>query len=65
VARLRVAVCLSLLAAAAACVGGLAVAASPAGLSVRDLVGVNFVSACAFSHRAADDPIVYPGQPGR
>jgi hypothetical protein len=33
--------------------------------SVRDLVGVNFVSACGFSHRGPDDPIVYPGQPGR
>jgi hypothetical protein len=26
--------------------------------------GVNFVSTCAFSHRAPDDPIVYPGRPG-
>jgi hypothetical protein len=26
--------------------------------------GVNFVSACGFTHRAPDDPIVYPGQPG-
>jgi hypothetical protein len=25
---------------------------------------VNFVSSCGFSHRAPDDPIVYPGQPG-
>jgi hypothetical protein len=25
---------------------------------------VNFVSACGFSHRAPDDPIVFPGQPG-
>ena len=33
--------------------------------SVRALQGVNFVSACGFSHRAPDDPIVYPGQPGR
>ncbi|MGH2829410.1 MAG: DUF1996 domain-containing protein, partial [Actinomycetota bacterium] len=24
----------------------------------------NFVSACRFSHRAPDDPIVFPGQPG-
>ena len=28
------------------------------------LRGVNFVSHCAFSHRAPDDPIVYPGRPG-
>jgi hypothetical protein len=28
------------------------------------LRGVNFVSSCAFSHRAPDDPIVFFGQPG-
>jgi hypothetical protein len=28
------------------------------------LRGVNFVSRCGFSHRAADDPIVFFGQPG-
>jgi hypothetical protein len=33
--------------------------------SLSDLVGVNFVSVCAFSHRGPDDPIVFPGQPGR
>ena len=33
--------------------------------SRRDLAGVNFVSSCGFSHRGPDDPIVYPGQPGR
>jgi hypothetical protein len=27
--------------------------------------GVNFTSGCRFSHRAPDDPIVYPGQPGK
>ena len=27
--------------------------------------GVNFVSSCRFSHRAPDDPIVFPGQPGK
>ncbi len=26
---------------------------------------VNFIVACRFSHRAADDPIVLPGQPGQ
>jgi hypothetical protein len=25
---------------------------------------VNFISACSFSHRAPDDPIVFPGKPG-
>ena len=32
--------------------------------SLAELRGVNFVSHCAFSHRAPDDPIVYPGRPG-
>jgi hypothetical protein len=32
--------------------------------SAGTLKGVNFISLCGFSHRAADDPIVYPGQPG-
>lgn len=31
---------------------------------LESLQGVNFVSACGFSHRAPDDPIVYPKQPG-
>ena len=29
-----------------------------------DLRGVNFVENCRFSHRAPDDPIVFPGQAG-
>ena len=37
---------------------------APAAMSPRDLQGVNFISACGFSHRAMDDPIVYPGRPG-
>lgn len=32
--------------------------------SLAPFQGVNFVSACRFSHRAPDDPIVAPGQPG-
>ncbi len=28
------------------------------------LQGVNFISSCGFSHRAPDDPIVFPGRPG-
>jgi hypothetical protein len=28
------------------------------------LQGVNFISACRFSHRRPDDPIVFPGKPG-
>jgi hypothetical protein len=31
---------------------------------IRQLIGVNFVSTCGFSHRAGDDPIVFPGFPG-
>ena len=33
-------------------------------LSRADLVGVNFVESCRFSHQAPDDPIVFPGKPG-
>lgn len=33
--------------------------------NMRQLVGVNFVSGCGFSHRGPDDPIVFPGRPGR
>ena len=32
--------------------------------STEELKGVNFVSACGFSHRLNDDPILYPRQPG-
>jgi len=35
-----------------------------AGLTRADLRGVNFIENCRFSHRAPDDPIVFPGQPG-
>jgi Domain of unknown function (DUF1996) len=33
-------------------------------VSRADLVGVNFVENCRYSHQAPDDPIVYPDQPG-
>jgi hypothetical protein len=33
--------------------------------SLARLRGVNFVSGCRFSHRNTDDPIVFPGQPGK
>lgn len=33
-------------------------------LSRADLVGVNFIESCRFSHQAPDDPIVFPGKPG-
>ena len=35
-----------------------------AGISRTDLVGVNFVENCRYSHQAPDDPIVFPGKPG-
>ena len=34
------------------------------GVSRADLVGVNFIENCRFSHQAPDDPIVFPGKPG-
>src|SRR5207249_7599696 len=34
------------------------------GAMVKRAGGVNFVSTCRFSHRAPDDPIVFPGHPG-
>jgi hypothetical protein len=30
----------------------------------RELAGVNFIEVCRFSHRAPDDPIVFPGASG-
>jgi hypothetical protein len=66
VSRFRAVVFLSLLlAAAAVTLAGLSFAAGPRGAGMRALAGVNFVSACGFSHRAPDDPIVFPGEPGR
>lgn len=66
-------VVLSLLAALVAGISVAAAAASdeaqpppppPPAPSTEALQGVNFVSACGFSHRAMDDPIVYPKLPG-
>ena len=34
------------------------------GITGRDLRGVTFIESCRFSHRAPDDPIVFPGKPG-
>jgi hypothetical protein len=33
-------------------------------VSRADLRGVNFIESCSFSHRAPDDPIVFPGKAG-
>ena len=51
---------------AAAFAGSAALAGKPTSQTVTraDLRGVNFVENCRFSHRAPDDPIVFPGQPG-
>jgi len=38
--------------------------AGQAGVTRADLLGVNFVENCAYSHRLPDDPIVHPGMPG-
>jgi hypothetical protein len=35
-----------------------------AAISRAELVGVNFIENCRFSHQAPDDPIVFPGKPG-
>ena len=32
--------------------------------SLQDLLGVEFVHNCRFTHAASDDPIVFPGDPG-
>ena len=50
-----------------ALVGGAAALASSGGQTPTraELRGVNFVSSCRFSHRAPDDPIAFPGAPGR
>jgi Domain of unknown function (DUF1996) len=44
--------------------GGTTEEASSAEITRADLRGVNFVETCRFSHRAPDDPIVFPGQAG-
>jgi hypothetical protein len=58
---------LALLATAVVVAGALAQSGPPASgrvATMAQLQGVNFVSACRFSHRAPDDPIVAPNQPG-
>ncbi len=64
----RFALALALLAVAATAVSVATAGSGPAKggrVSIRELRGVNFISVCRFSHRATDDPIVFPGQPGR
>ena len=54
----------TLVSAAAALLGSAAFAGGAKDKRPRIGGDVNFVSVCRFSHRAPDDPIVYPGQPG-
>lgn len=67
--RRRTLVLLVLACSAAAVVVASAVQASGRSTTtasgLHQLAGVNFVSGCAFSHRGPNDPIVFPGQPGR
>ena len=60
----RVLAVASLLPLAAVLVVSTAFAGSGGRVSMKQLRGVNFVSSCTFSHRAADDPIVFFGTPG-
>ena len=65
--RLRAVVFVSLLfAVGSVTLAGLALAGGPDPdePTRAELVGVNFVSHCDTSHRAPDDPIVFPGQAG-
>jgi Domain of unknown function (DUF1996) len=66
--RLRVLALLLLAPLAAAVVVSTALAGDDDGkanhMKLRRLQGVNFISSCAFSHRAPDDPIVFPGRAG-
>ena len=48
----------------AALAGGKPKTGDERAISRADLVGVNFVENCRYSHQAPDDPIVYPGTPG-
>jgi hypothetical protein len=53
---------------AAAVLGPAALAGKPKtegdGITRIDLIGVNFIENCRFSHQAPDDPIVFPAMPG-
>ena len=56
--------------AVAALLGPAALAGKPKiedeqnGISRLDLIGVNFIENCRFSHQGPDDPIIFPGKPG-
>lgn len=63
--RRRLVLCLAFLAAAG---GGVLVAAAPGRSEAAPIAfpgGPYYVIGCGFSHRNNDDPIAFPGQPGR
>jgi Domain of unknown function (DUF1996) len=63
----RVVLLVSILAAATTVASAALAGSGPAerrASGMAQLRGVNFVSACGFSHRAPDDPIVSPRRPG-
>lgn len=63
--NVRLLVAIALLPLTAVLVVSSALAGAGSGtVTMQQLQGVNFVSRCAFSHRAPDDPIVFPGRPG-
>lgn len=67
---MRVALALAAVALAALVAGPAAASVDLDGLEadlepgLEEAQAINFVSTCRFSHRAPDDPIVYPKQPG-
>ena len=55
----------SLLVCAGLAAATILVAAAAAAPAKARLHGNNFFANCRFSHTAPDDPILFPGQPGR
>ena len=59
-----VAVTIATLVASNAFAGGTSKTPGEPAASLADLIGVDFFHNCRFNHKAPDDPIVYPGEPG-
>jgi len=57
-------VALAMLVSSAAFAGGKPKSPGERAASLADLVGVDFFHDCLFTHKAPDDPIVFPGKPG-
>jgi hypothetical protein len=62
VSTIAVALAAGVAVSAAVAAGG---GSRPTAKVMRVLAGVNFVSECRFVHFLPDDPIVYPGEPGK